>query len=160
MRRYLSILISVCKTTEILKAANDSKDFTLWPYETIPACVVHNSHGSTFVIQPSNHAQQQPQRRQSLGIPSALVARVVQDNILICIQQEGLLKGLKHQIFEYKLSKETDGHILISKSSAGLTSVERSVDETAKAAVRLHGGQLLLILCTMKGEILKYVRKP
>ena len=158
MRRYLSILVFVCTITEILKAANDSKDFALWPYKSIPACIVHNSHGSTFVIQPSNHPQQQLQRRQSLGIPSALVARVVQDNILICIQK-GHPMGFKHQIFEYELSKGTDGQFLIIKSSTGLASVKRSVDETAKAAIWRDGDQLLLILCTMKGEILKYRRK-
>ena len=159
MRRYPCILVSIYTITEVLKAPSDSKDFTLWPYVSIPACIVHNSHGSTFVIQPSSHPQQRPLRRQPLGIPSALVARVVQDDILICIQK-GPLKGLKHQICEYELSRGPDGHFLITKSSSGLASVERSVDESAKAAVQIHEGQLLLVLCTMKGEILKYIRNP
>ena len=156
MRRYLSVLVSIWRITEILKAPDDSKDFTLWPYESIPACVVHNSHGSTFVIQPSSNPEQQLQRRQSLGIPSALVARVVQDKILICIQKGRILKP---QIFEYELSKGTDGHFHITKPKSSLGSVERSVDETAKVAIWIDGGQLILVLCTMKGEILKYIRK-
>ena len=159
MRRYLSILISVYTTTEILKAANDSKDFTLWPYESIPACIVHNSHGGTFVIHPNSDPQQQPQKRQALAIPSALVARVARDNVLICIQK-GFLEGLNHQISEYELSQGSDGHFIITESRARLVSVKRSVDETAKAALGLYEGQLLLILCTMKGELLRYIRKP
>ena len=159
MRRYLSVLISVYTITEILKAANDSKDFTLWPYESMPACIVHNSHGSTFVIHPNSDPQQQPQKRKSLAIPSALIGRVARDNVLICIQQ-GPLKGLKHKIFEYELSKGTDGHFFIKKSSAGLASVENSVDETAKTALGVYEGQLLLTLCTMKGEISRYIRQP
>ena len=158
MRRYHSILISICRITEILKAPDDSKDFTLWPYESIPACIIHNSHGSTFVMQPGSNPENQRQRRQSLGIPSALVARVVQDNILICIQK-GRMKGLKPQIFDYELSKGTDGHFHITKPKSGLGSVERSVDETARVAIWIDGGQLQLVLCTMKGEILKYIRK-
>ena len=122
------------------------------------ACIVYNSHGSTFVIHPNSNPQQQPQKRQSLAIPSALLGRVARDNVLICIQK-GLLKGLKHQIFEYELSKGTDGRFLIAKSSAGLASVEHSVDGTAKIALGLYEGQLLLILCTMKVEISKYIRK-
>ena len=124
----------------------------------MPACIVHNSHGSTFVIHPNNDPQQQPQKRQSLAIHSVLVGRVARDNVLICIQK-GLLKGLKHKIFEYELSKGTDGRFLITKSSAGLASVEHSVDETAKMALGLNEDQLLLIICTMKGEILRYIRK-
>ncbi len=158
MRRYLSVFISVYTITEILKAANDSKDFTLWPYETIPACIVRNSHGSTFVIHPNSDPQQQPQKRQSLAIPLALVGRVARDNVLICIQK-GPLKVLKHKIFEYELSKGTDGRYLITKSSADLASIEHSVDETAKIALGRYEGQLLLILCTMKGEISRYIRK-
>ena len=158
MRRYLSALISTYTVTEILKAPDDSMDFTLWPYESIPACIVHNSNGSTFVIQPSSNPEKQCQRRQSLGIPSALVARVVQDSILICIQK-GPLKGFKRQIFEYELAKGTDGHFIITESKSGLAWVERSVDETAKVAVRIDEGQLLLVLCTKEGEILKYIRK-
>ena len=144
--------------TEVLKAPNDSKDFTLWPYESIPACIVHDSHGSTFVIQPSSYPPQQPQLRQSLGIPSALVACVVQDDLLICIQKRSL-PGRNRRIFEYELPKESDEQCLISKSSSGLAKVERSVDETAKVAIQLDEGQLLLILCTTKGEILKFIRK-
>ena len=158
MRRYLSVLISICSITEILKAPDDSNHFTLWPYESIPACIVHNSHGSTFVIQPSSNPGQKLQR-QSLGIPSALVACVVQDNILICIQK-GPIKGLKRQICEYEVVKGTDGHFVITKSKSALAWVERSVDETAKLAVRIDEGQLLLVLCTKDGEILRYIRKP
>ena len=157
MRRYFSGLISAYTITEILKAANDSKDFTIWPYESMPACIVYNSHGSTFFIHPNSDPQQQPQKRQSLRIHSALLGRVAQDNVLICIQK-GRLKGLKHQVSEYELSKGSDGRFLITKSSAGLASVERIVDENAKIALELYQGQLLLILCTMKGEILKYAR--
>ena len=76
MRRYFSVLISVYTITEILKAANDSKDFTLWPYESMPACIVHNSNGSTYVIHPNSDPRQQPQKRQSFEILSALVGRV------------------------------------------------------------------------------------
>ena len=83
------------------------------------------------------------------------MARVVQDNILICIH-----KGiLKHPIFEYELSKGTDGHFHITKPKSSLGAVERSVDQTTKVAIWVDGGQLLLVLCTMKGEILKYKRK-
>ena len=87
MRRYFSVLISVYTITEILKAANDSKDFTLWPYESMPACIVHNSNGSTYVIHPNSDPRQQPQKRQSFEILSALVGRVARDNVLICIQK-------------------------------------------------------------------------
>ena len=158
MRRYLSVLTSICRITEILKAPDDSKDFTLWPYESTAACIVRDSHGNTFVIQPSSNPEQKIQRRQSLGIPSALVARVVQDDILICIQKGGIKEALKPQIFEYELSKGTDGHFHITKPESSLGSVERSVDKTAKVAIWNDGGQLLLVLCTMKGEILKYIR--
>ena len=144
--------------TEILKAANDSKDFTLWPYESLPACIVHNSNGSTYIIHPYSDPQQQRQKRQSLEIHSALVGRVARDNVLICIQK-GLIKGRKPKIFEYELSRGTDGRFLITKSSDGLASVEHSVDKTTKTALALYEGQLLLILCTMKGEISRYIRK-
>ena len=158
MRRYSPVLTPVYTITETLKAANDSKDFTLWPYESMPACIVYNSHGSIFVIHPNTDLQEQPQKRQSLMIPSALVGRVARDNVLICIQK-GLMKGRKPKIFEYELSKGTDERFLITKSSDGLASVEYSVDETAKIALGLYEGQLLLSLCTTKGEITRYIRK-
>lgn len=83
------------------------------------------------------------------------MARVIQDNILICIH-----KGMfKPQIFEHGLSKGTDGHFHITKPKSSLGAVERSVDQTAKVAILVEGGQLLLVLCTTKGEILKYKRK-
>ena len=153
-----SFLLSIDTIAEILKAPNDSKDFALWPFESIPACIVHNSQGSTFVMQPSSHPPQQLQTRQSLGIPSALVACVVHNDLLICIQKRSV-KGRKRRIFEYELSKETDKQFLITKSSSGLASVERSVTKTAKAAIQLGEGQLLLTLFTTKGEILNFIRK-
>ena len=123
----------------------------------MPACIVYNSHGSTFFIHRNNDSQEQPQKRQSLKIPSALVGRVVRDNVLVCIQK-GHIKVAKSKIFEYELSKGTDGRFLITKSSAGLASVEHGVDETTKIALELYEDQLLLVLCTKRGEILRYAR--
>lgn len=65
----------------------------------------------------------------------------------------------KPQIFEHGLSEVTDGHFHITKPKSSLGAVERSVDETAKVAIWVDGGQLLLVLCTMRGEILRYIRK-
>ena len=141
----------------MLKEPNDSKDFTMWPCESMPACIVHNSHGSIFIIHSNSDLRQRPQKRQSLGIPSALVGLVARDNVLICIQK-GRLKGFKPQVFEYELSKGADGRFHITRTSAGLASVEHSVDKTTKSALQHYRGQLMLILCTRKGEILRYAR--
>ena len=66
---------------------------------------------------------------------------------------------LKPQIFEHGLSKGTDGHFDITNPRSSLGAVERSVDQTAKVAILVEGGQLQLVLCTTKGEILRYKRK-
>lgn len=108
-------------------------------------------------MQPFSQPQPHSQTRQPLGIPAALVACVAQDDVLICIEK-GTMIGSKRQIFEHRLSERNGGYRCLTKSSTRLCSVERSVDGTTTAALRLDEGQLTLILCTMKGEILKYTR--
>ena len=108
-------------------------------------------------MQPFNQQPPQRQTRHLTGIPSALVACVAYDDVLICIEK-GTVMGTKRQIFEHQLF-ESDGYRCLAKSSNKLGSVERSVDDSTKAALRVSEGQLILILCTMKGKILKFTRK-
>lgn len=121
------------------------------------ACVIREPDGSTFVAHELSQPQSQPQQRNYIGIPSALVACVTLESALVCIEEQGWLHK-KRRISEYRLSEIQDKSRRIAKTSLKLGNVENIIAEDTRIAAQVVEGRLVLILCTMKGEIRKYAR--
>lgn len=109
-------------------------------------------------MQPFSQPQPRRQVQQYSGLPSVLVACAVQDNALICVEKGPYMRS-ERRIFEHPFSESSNGCRSIIVCHEKLGFVERSVKETTKAMVIIKDGQLILILCTMKGDVLKYARK-
>ena len=132
------------------------RKLTLWPFHSFPACVVRESDGATFIIQPVQQPQQGFLARNPWGAPSLRIACVAQDNTLVCIDK-GTTRG---HMYEHQISAQTDGHRHLAKVSDKLGWVDRSLNHTSKVAIRSAGGKQILVICTMKGEIMRYARTP
>lgn len=69
------------------------------------------------------------------------------------------LPGRKRVIYEYQLERKSSGSRYIGNHSRSLGSVERILDEKTQIAVQLtEEGRQMLVLCTPKGEILRYMQ--
>ena len=119
------------------------------------ACVIREPDGSTFIAHDLSQPQLQNQQRNYIGIPNALVACVALNFALVCIEQNWLYKK---QISEYQLQELQDKSRRIAKTSLKLVDVEPLIAKDMKISAQEVKGKIVLTLCTMKGEILKYAR--
>lgn len=115
-----------------------------------------------FVAQP--HAQGNlsglnPFPRQSTGMTDTLVACMARGNILISVEKRNGIKRSR-AIREYQLEIGQSGLLKIGQPGKDLGSVDHSINEDAHIAVKMvDDGRRMLILCTSKGEVIKYLQQ-
>ncbi len=145
-----------------LQAEKPSKSISLIPFLQGNSCIVREKDGSMFVAQP--HAQGNlsglnPFPRQSTGMTDTLVACMARGNILISVEKRNGIKRSR-AIREYQLEIGQSGLLKIGQPGKDLGSVDHSINEDAHIAVKMvDDGRRMLILCTSKGEVIKYLQQ-
>ncbi|KAL8796007.1 MAG: hypothetical protein Q9195_001583 [Heterodermia aff. obscurata] len=150
------------KVSEILRLADGdtidsaaSTEFSILPYTSLPVCVLHESHGNTFVGQAFLSEPSLPRARQAIGLPNLMAACVLQDHSLFCVSKGKWLFS-DREIHQLPLVQESDGRRLVVSHSSELGTAKPSVSQTARIALVSMETEITVLICTIKGEIFKY----
>ena len=127
----------------------------MWPYTSLPACVLRESHGNTFVVQAFLSEPSLPRARQAIGLPNLLAACVLQDHSLLCVSK-GKWPFSDREIHQFPLVQRGDDRRLVVSNSSGLGTAKSSVSQTARLVLVSTAGALTVLICTMQGKVFKY----
>ena len=127
----------------------------MWPYTSLPACVLRESHGDTFIVQAFLSEPSLPRVRQAIGLPNLLAACVLQDHSLLCVSK-GKWPFSDREIHQFPLVQGGDDRRLVVSNSSGLGTAKSSVSQTARLVLVSTAGALTVLICTMKGKVFKY----
>lgn len=130
--------------------------FSIWPYPSLPACVLRESHGATFVAQAFFSERERPRPREPIGLPDLLTACVIDDQSLLCVSNRGLstLRGTK--LHQYRLVQGGNDRRKISGHSSGLGTAKISKSPITMTVSTSAVGVVNILICTISGELLKY----
>ena len=142
----------------ILTSVQDSAAstiFSMWPYDSVPACVLRESRGDTFVAQAFLSEPSIPRARQAIGLPNLLAACVLQDHSLLCVSKGKWLFS-DREIHRFPLVQGGDDRRLVVSNSSGLGTAKTSVSQTARLVLVSTAGVLTFLICTIKGKVFKF----
>lgn len=109
-------------------------------------------------MQPSSGPDDRPRQREYCGSTPPLASCINLDNKLVCVEKYGIL-GRERLIYEHNLLQSADGSRSIRRNDQSLGHVKRIVKEKTQMAIRQsEDSKQMLILCTIEGEILRYVQ--
>ena len=136
------------------KTTTNSSTCDIWPFLDSPACIIHEANGSTFLAQPMEQSQLEPQKKNSIGIANALTG---------CVIREGLLVYLESRLFRSErflcglaLSQEPGGQRRIAGPRLDLCTANKGIGKSTATAAHFAHGKSQLVLCTIAGEVLRY----
>ena len=140
--------LSIHMTTQDKTA---STMFTIWPYPSLPACILRESHGGTFVAQTS--LSEQPRSREPLGIPNFLTACVIDDHSLLCVSNP---RPLSKNLHRYQLTREPNHRREIFGPASRLGTAKVGKNQITRMISISTVGVVVILICTNGGEVYKY----
>ena len=158
MGRYHKLCLTLIHCCCVLTAVQDcaaSTKFSIMPYPSLPVCVLHESHGATFVAQAFISDPSLPRARQVIGLPNLLAACVLEDHSLFCLSK-GKWPLNDSKIHRFPLVQGSDDRGLIVSSSTELGTAKSSVNHTARIVLVSTANEITVLICTTKGKIFKY----